>query len=194
MNSQEMSYQVIEIECSPFFLGNHLDVQEKLFHELKPCFKSSDGPIDHNQILSNRYLDACVKESLRLFSPVPRIGKTLPEDTTICGYHFPKGLHVNMNLFFVHRNSDSFSDPLKFKPDRFLDNEVRLPFSFVPFSAGPRNCIGQRFALLEIKIFIALLVHEFRFVSKDEIENVGYFFEAVTRPMQPLKIKFGKRT
>ncbi|XP_074596375.1 cytochrome P450 4C1-like [Brevipalpus obovatus] len=176
-----------------FLLGNNLDVQERLHQELKPCFQSSDENIVHGKITSNRYLDACVKESMRLFSPVPRIGKTLPEDTTICGHHFPKGLAVTTNLFFMHRNSESFPDPLKFKPDRFLDNEMRSPFSFIPFSAGPRNCIGQRFALLEMKIFIALLVHEFEFVSKDKIEDVEYCFEVVTRPIQSLDIKFSKR-
>lgn len=174
-------------------VGNYPDIQEKLRQELDSCFGSTDDDIDHSKIVSNRYLDACVKESMRLIAPVPEIGKTLPKDTQICGYDFPKGLSLILNLFFMHRDPKIYPDPLKYKPERFLEDQTKLPFSFLPFSAGPRNCIGQRFALFEIKIFIALLVHKFEFASKVKVEDAKYCFEIVTRSTHPLEIKFTER-
>ncbi|XP_074593533.1 cytochrome P450 4c3-like [Brevipalpus obovatus] len=172
-------------------LGNYPEVQERLWKELESCFDRNE--IDHNKILSNRYLDACVKEGMRLISPVPGIGKTLPEDTEICGHMIPKGVSLIIFFFYMHRDPKLYPDPLKFKPERFLDQETRLPFSFVPFSAGPRNCIGQKFALMEIKIFIALLIHQFKLTSKVKVEDVEYCFEVVTRPIDSLEIKFEEK-
>lgn len=130
---------------------------------------------------------------MRLIPPVPGIGKTLPQDTEICGHLIPKGVSLVIFLFYMHRDPKLYPEPLKYKPERFFEEETRLPFSFVPFSAGPRNCIGQKFALMEIKIFIALLIHRFKLTSKSKVEDVEYCFEVVTRPINSLEIKFEER-
>ncbi|XP_074595108.1 cytochrome P450 4C1-like [Brevipalpus obovatus] len=175
-----------------FILGNNLDIQQRLYDELSSVI-DCDGNLDHDAISSHKYLDACVKECLRLVPTVPAISKYTTQDTKICGYDIPAGVSLILYLFFMHRDPKLYPDPLKFNPDRFMDDSERPPFAFVPFSAGPRNCIGQKFAMLEIKIFMTLMISRFSFKSKDKMEDMEYCFEVTTNPVKSLEIEFTKR-
>lgn len=87
-----------------------------------------------------------IKESLRLYPSAPFIGRVLEEDLmTKEGYLLPKGVIVNIHIYDIHRNPKYWPEPDKFDPERFLPENCvnRHPYAFVPFSAGPRNCIGN---------------------------------------------------
>lgn len=132
---------------------------------------------------------------MRLVTPVPVISKTLVEDTNVCGHRIPKSSTVVLQLFFMHRDPLLYPDPIKFDPNRFMNEEPssRSAFSYVPFSAGPRNCIGQKYALLEVKIFIALMVLQYKFKSLKTLDDIEYSFEIVTRAKQELEIECTRR-
>nr|XP_054759898.1 cytochrome P450 4c3-like [Lytechinus pictus] len=102
------------------------------------------------------YVNCVVKESLRLMPTVPGIVRNLEDDIIVDGKVVPKGTSIFVNIVGVHRDPEQFPDPARFDPDRFLpDNSAkRHPFAFIPFSAGPRNCIGQRFAMMEVKVIL----------------------------------------
>lgn len=88
----------------------------------------------------------CLKESLRMYPSVPLISrKTSKEIVTFTGYRIPKDTDVHIHIFDLHYNSDVYPDPEKFDPDRFLPENCinRHPFAYLPFSGGPRNCIGR---------------------------------------------------
>nr|KAG5698942.1 hypothetical protein BaRGS_024863 [Batillaria attramentaria] len=109
------------------------------------------------------YTTACIKEALRNYSTVPFIERMLTEPTEFDGHVIPAGTHVAIQLWCLHHNPTVWDRPHDYIPDRFLgDNLLKMdPFQFVPFSAGPRNCIGQNFAMHELKLLVARICHRF---------------------------------
>ncbi len=119
--------------------------QELVRKELNEVFGDSDRPCTIEDAAKLKYMECCLKESLRLFPSVPNIKRYINEDIVLNGYKIPAGATISMHIFALHRNEEFFPEPLVFKPERF-ESELsngRHPFAFVPFSAGPRNCIGK---------------------------------------------------
>lgn len=99
-----------------------------------------------SQLQELRYLEMCIKESLRIYPPVPLISRLAGEDiVTPKGYQIPNKTHIHIHIYDLHHDPAIYPDPEKFDPDRFLPENVakRHPFAFLPFSGGPRNCIGN---------------------------------------------------
>ena len=83
------------------------------------------------------YLDAVLKESLRMFPPVASFGRELTEDLEIDGCHLLKGTQVFVQIYATHHDPDIYSEPFKFNPDRWINKEVPVdeqPYCFIPFS------------------------------------------------------------
>ncbi|XP_042257674.1 cytochrome P450 4B1-like [Thunnus maccoyii] len=114
------------------------------------------------------YTTMCIKESLRLYPPVPGMSrKTTKPMTFFDGRTLPEGCIVGTNMYGIHRNADVWENPDVFDPLRFLPENSfrRSPHAFVPFSAGPRNCIGQNFAMNEMKVVIALTLKRYQLIE-----------------------------
>ncbi|XP_029959279.1 cytochrome P450 4T8 [Salarias fasciatus] len=125
------------------------------------------------------YTTMCIKESLRLYPPVPGMArKTTKPMTFVDGRSLPAGVSVGISVFGLHRNATVWENPDVFDPLRFLPENVskRSPHAFVPFSAGPRNCIGQNFAMNEMKIAVAQTLGRYQL-----IEDPAYKPELVPR-------------
>jgi len=138
-------------------LGSHPQVQQKVQDELDSVFNGSERHLTNEDLGKLKYLECVIKEGLRLFPPVSFHGRTMSEDVTVSGQLITKGTTVYVFPYMIHRDVKYFPDPEKFDPDRFLaENSFnRHPYAFVPFAAGRRNCVGQRFAMMELKVILA---------------------------------------
>lgn len=108
-----------------------------------------------------KYLECCIKESLRLYPPVPNFKRRVPQDIELGGYKVPAGASISIHVYALHRSERHFGpDPLAFRPQRFdADDSAsrRHPFAFLPFSAGPRNCIGINYSPNSSMSFVYVL-------------------------------------
>lgn len=107
----------------------------------------------------------CIKESLRLHSPVQAVTRKYTQNMPLPGDRaVPKGVICLVSIYGTHHNPDVWSNPHEFDPQRFdpANTNARSSSAFIPFSAGPRNCIGQRFALAELRVVVALTLLRFR--------------------------------
>ncbi|GBN46917.1 Cytochrome P450 4C1 [Araneus ventricosus] len=96
----------------------------------------------------------------------------------------------------MHRRDGIYENAEIFNPDRFMPENVlkRHPYAFLPFSAGPRNCIGQRFAMLEEKVVISNILRHFRIQSLDPRDKFHIKMEFTLRPAQPVRLQFIPRS
>ncbi|XP_049766008.1 cytochrome P450 4C1-like isoform X5 [Schistocerca cancellata] len=165
-------------------LGDHPEIQENVHTELKDVFERDHFRGLTMQDLHNmKYLDMVIKEVLRLYPSVPFIARKVTKDVQVGGYRIPEGVTVTMQICYTHRDPDHWPDPDRFDPDNFLPERVqgRHPYAYVPFSAGPRNCIGQKFAILEEKTVLSYILYNFRVETVERLEDLKLLGELVLR-------------
>ncbi|CAL1279535.1 unnamed protein product [Larinioides sclopetarius] len=178
-----------------WMIGLHPWVQDKIQEELDSIFGEDNRDATMEDLKDMKYLECVIKESLRLYPPVPAIGRMLRNDLQIGEYVLPKGSVCLILTYLLHRDPEFFPNPEKFDPDRFTpENSVgRHPFAYVPFSAGPRNCIGQRFALMEEKTIISSILRKYKIRSLDPRDKIQLLDEIVLRPHKALRIQIRER-
>lgn len=177
-------------------LGDNPEAQKKAQEEVDRVV-SGDSPT-FEELSELTYLDMVAKESLRLYPSVPGIGREVTEEgTTIDGKPFPVGAMVLVLIWCIHRDPEVWPEPEKFDPERFTveNSKGRHPYAHVPFSAGPRNCIGQRFAKMEEKVTLAAILKRFNIASTMEttMEGLKPEPELILRPRDGIKIKLTPR-
>ncbi|XP_065079031.1 cytochrome P450 4C1-like [Ochlerotatus camptorhynchus] len=178
-----------------FLLGLHPDVQDRVHQEIDSIFAGSDRPATMKDLGEMKLLERCLKETLRLYPSVSFFGRKLSEDVTLGGYFIPTGTLIGIHAYHVHRDERFYPDPEKYDPDRFLpeNTEHRHPFAYIPFSAGPRNCIGQKFAILEEKSVVSSVLRKFRVRSANTREEQKICQELITRPNGGIRLFLEKR-
>ncbi|XP_066993578.2 cytochrome P450 4C1 isoform X2 [Anabrus simplex] len=178
-----------------YLLGKHPDIQERVVEELNGIFGDSDRSPTHDDLSSMKYLEQVIKETLRLYPSVPAFSRQLETDIELLGHTVPAGANISVLPLFLHRDPKLYPDPEKFDPDRFSVEacQNRHPYSYLPFSAGPRSCIGQRFALMEEKVVLSTVLRNFRLESLDKPEDITMLMELILRPMEELRIRFSPR-
>jgi cytochrome P450 len=136
------------------FLLGAPEVEAKLRGELERA-RGADGGIDVPALASCEYLDAVIKESLRLRPIVPDVIRHVESPTEIAGYEVPAGAYLTPCIHLAHRRAESWPEPDRFRPERFLGARVD-PYAWLPFGGGIRRCLGMAFALYEMKVVLGV--------------------------------------
>jgi len=182
---------------SLYHVSQYPDHTAKLIKEIDNAFEEAKNPpyLDHGGIAKLSYMHLFLQESHRIIPPVPMIGRQLDAPQKFGKYTLPKGAMVGINPCFVHMNPDEWENPETFDPERFLpeNSRKRHPYAWLAFSAGPRNCIGQKFATLEEKVVLSLLLRHFT-ISLEPGQNIKPFAELVMRNQDPVHFTLTPRS
>ncbi|KAF9410796.1 hypothetical protein HW555_010221 [Spodoptera exigua] len=185
---------------SSFFLsmmGIHQDIQDKVIEELDKIFGDSDRPATFQDTLEMKYLERCLMETLRMFPPVPIIARHLKQDITLpsCGKQVPAGTTVVVATYKLHRRPDVYENPTKFDPDNFLPEKSanRHYYAFVPFSAGPRSCVGRKYAMLKLKIILSTILRNFRVYSDLKESDFKLQADIILKRAEGFKVRLQPR-
>lgn len=139
----------IALSWTIYFIETHPEVKEKLLKEL-------DGKVLSLDTLKDlRYLTAIIQESLRMVSPIWILGREALADDNIDGYSIKKGDSIIFSPYLVHRNDKFWEQAKTFNPDRFITSNKRHTFCYFPFGGGPRLCVGNSFAMMELQVLLA---------------------------------------
>ena len=146
-----------------FLLSQHPDKLKHVLDELDRLVKE-DIPTQE-EVANMPYLEGALKESMRLFPAGTWTGRLAMQDFELDGHNFPKGTWIMMSPYITHRIPEVFPEPYRFRPERWLSIHPSA-YEFMPFSAGPRYCIGTSLAMMQLKIALTMLYKRFRFGLK----------------------------
>lgn len=174
-------------------IAMHPRIQEKLYDELTRTIPESDpDAIAPNQINQLTYMDLCIREALRLFPTVPFIGRCPVEPIVLNGKTIPAGFPIFIAIRQIQRKKELWGeDADEFIPERFHREECKNgPGSYIPFSMGPRNCIGYSYAIYTMKLAIAHILRRYQLTSplqmKDLDIRTSISFRFLTTPLVQL--------
>ncbi|KAM6893584.1 cytochrome P450 4F3 isoform 2-T2 [Xenentodon cancila] len=147
-------------------LSRHAEYQEECRQEVMELMQGREGhDIEWEDLSSLPFTTMCIRESLRLHSPVQAVTRKYTQDMPLPGeLTVPEGAICLVSIYGTHHNPKVWTNPNEFNPLRFDPTNIqsRPSHAFIPFSSGPRNCIGQKFAMAELRVVVALTLLRFR--------------------------------
>ncbi|XP_060071025.1 cytochrome P450 4A2-like [Ylistrum balloti] len=174
-----------------YSLSKNPEEQEKVYEEVKRVLGDRTD-VDWSDIKEFSQLTLFLKESMRMFSPVPSVGRITTKEIDLDGLKVPANMEIYVLIYALNHRQDIWGDPERFRPDRFSNDAEKDPYSYVPFSAGPRNCVGQHFALDEQKVALAKLLQRFK-VLPDPDHQPEIDLDLVLRSTNGIRIKLQRR-
>jgi cytochrome P450 len=145
-----------------YLLSTHPDVGSRLRAELAEVLGGRTPTLDDLPRL--RYTAMVIDEALRLYPPLWLVSRAPREDDEIGGYHIPAGVFILLCPYVTHRHPDFWENPEGFDPERFAPERTagRPTFAYFPFAGGPRKCVGENFALMEMQLIVATVAQRYR--------------------------------
>jgi cytochrome P450 len=138
------------------------------------------------------YLDAVIKETLRVRPVVTDVARKLTKDMEIAGYEVPAGMIVLCVIALVHRRDDLWPDPEAFRPERFLEGQPE-PYSWLPFGGGVRRCIGAAFAQYEMKVVLRTIMRRARLRADTPEDERGVLRHVTVVPARGTRVVLEER-
>uniref|UniRef100_A0A914V924 Uncharacterized protein n=1 Tax=Plectus sambesii TaxID=2011161 RepID=A0A914V924_9BILA len=153
-------------------LAYNPEAQDKLYEEIEETYEKY-GSLTYDAVASMKYLDQVFCETTRLYPAAQRTDRRCNKACKIGDYTIEKDDMVNLAIYAIQRDPEYWSEPDEFRPERFAKENADkiVPYSYLAFGIGPRNCVGQRLAALEIKIGVAAVLRQFRFVPSENSER-----------------------
>ncbi|ODM87829.1 Cytochrome P450 4g1 [Orchesella cincta] len=189
----------LSAEYALFMLALHPEHQERCRQEIDKVFNDPNGVqngiLEFEALKELKYLERCIQESLRIH-PLTLILRRLEAPLRINEeLIIPKHVSVLVAPYAIHHLSQYYPNPEKYDPDRFFPEKMkeRHQYSYLPFSAGPRNCIGLKLAMIELQIMLATILRNFEVKTPDKIEDIKLVVEGSIRPATPIRFTLTKR-
>ncbi|GMN52107.1 hypothetical protein TIFTF001_021247 [Ficus carica] len=186
--SSALEWSIAELLKSP-------EIMSKANAELEQVI-GKGNQVKESDITQLPYLQAIVKETLRLYPSIPLIPREAERDVQVCGYVIPKGAQVLVNAWAIGRDPTIWDNPNKFLPERFLESNIDIggrSFEFIPFGGGRRLCPGLPLATRMLHLILASLLHSFTWKLEDGISpenmNMEDKFGLATQMAQPLRAR-----
>ncbi|XLR05474.1 hypothetical protein S83_071672 [Arachis hypogaea] len=179
--------QVVMDECKTFFFAGHETTailltwttmllasnpqwQQKVRDEVRKLFNGETTP-PMDQLSKLTVLNMVINESMRLYPPATVLPRMVFEDIALGDLYIPKGLSIWIPVLAIHHSQELWGkDANEFNPERFASKSF-MPGRFIPFASGPRNCVGQSFAIMEAKIILSMLISKFSFTISDNYKH-----------------------
>ena len=153
----------LALSWSWYLLATHPEAEQKFHAELDEVLGGRAPAV--SDLPKLKYTEMIAKESMRLYPPAYAVGREALEETEVGGYRVPKGTQLFAFQWVTHRDPRYFDEPDAFKPERWsADAAEQAPkYAYFPFGGGPRQCIGNYFAMMEIVLLLATIGQRFRF-------------------------------
>ena len=175
----------LSLAWSWYLLANHPQAEQKFHRELDEVLAGRAPNVSDLPRL--KYTEMIAKEAMRLYPPAYAVGREAAEETEIGGFRVPKGTQLFAFPWVTHRDARYFDEPEAFKPERWENPEQIPKYAYFPFGAGPRQCIGNYFAMMEIVLLMATIGQRFRF-SLDPSHKVEVLPVLSLRPKNGIRV------
>nr|QBQ34508.1 cytochrome P450 CYP4C1 [Diaphorina citri] len=166
-------------------LALYPEVLQKVTDEIDSVFGGPDEddgrPPTPADLHSMNYLECVIKETARPYPPAPIVFRQVDEEVPLVRHVLPAGASIMLTIAGIHRNKNYWVNPIQFIPERFHPDESvssshirqRHPYAFIPFSAGPRNCIGQKYAMLQMKTVISTILRQYHLSPSPRFQTIA---------------------
>lgn len=190
------------------------EVQEKLSQEMKCVFETTDEEVTENHFSKLVYTKQVINESMRFWSPIPFIGRPVLNDIKIGkqsviafdlklkyfhrsgDYILPKGASIAIPIVHIHRDKEIWGDDaVEFRPERSNEEKARKVhnYAFLPFSRGPRTCLGLKYAMNSMIVVLAHILRNFKVTSDMKIDEIAFKWEIMMKSAQGYKVTLEER-
>lgn len=172
-----------------YLLCRHPEVERRLRDEVAAAIGSREPGFGDLRALG--YVRMVVDEALRLYPPLWAFGRQALAEDEVGGYRIRAGAPVNLSPWITHRHPDFWDEPERFDPERFTPERVaeRHRFAYLPFSGGPRLCIGNEFALMEATLLVAMMAQRYHIEPADRARQVVPEVRLTIRPLGGLPVR-----
>ncbi len=146
-----------------YLLAQHPAALQKIREEVTQI--NSDGVLQFEDLRKLEYTTQVIEESMRIYPPAWITDRLSMDEDECMGYHYPKNTMIGIYIYGTHHNPKLWEEPTAFKPERFTKEEKkkRIPYSYFPFGGGPRLCIGNNFAMMEMQLVLAKMAMAYDF-------------------------------
>ncbi|XP_050545276.1 cytochrome P450 4C1-like isoform X3 [Daktulosphaira vitifoliae] len=176
-------------------LAIHQDIQDKVYDEIYQIMGEGDRIVTIEDTVKFVYLEQCIKETLRLYPLGAVFMRYLQDDVKIRNYTIPKDTTVIISPIGTHHLPELYPNPWKYNPDNFNPEKVakRHKYSFIAFGGGPRNCIGEKYAMLFIKVLLSTFLRNYSVHTKCKMSDIKLKFDFIMKSVHGYQVTIRPR-
>ena len=176
-----------------YLITTHPNVEAKLVQSIAEDLKGEAPSFSNLRNLT--YTTQVIEEAMRLYPPAWLVDREAINDDEVDGIKIKKGIPISCLIYSMHRHSDFWENPNDFDPERFSSENKKkhVPFSYIPFGGGPRLCIGNNFAMMEMQLIIAMIFNKYSFELIQDKGSIDIQPMITLRPKNGIVVKIKKR-